>query len=129
MSCATIFWLRSNAEPRVLAVGLGRLLLRDGRRERRLGLADLVAGLLLLEAQRRLALLHLRAEPLGGVRVVGDVGAQLVRRDDGEQLVALHRVAFVDQQLADLAGDLRADDDVVGGDDAGQHEGGGRGTI
>ena len=31
----------------------------------------------------------------------------------------------VDQQLADLAADLRADDDVVGRDDAGEDERGG----
>ena len=42
------------------------------------------------------------------------------------QLIGLHRVALDDLQLADLSGDLRADDDVVGGDDAGEHELGGR---
>ena len=47
----------------------------------------------------------------------------MIRREQG--FVAMHLVSFRDEQLLDLAADLRADDDVVGGDDAGQHERGG----
>ena len=60
--------------------------------------------------------------PCGAGRVVRDVGRELVWRDHPEHLVALDRVPFHDPQLANLSGDLRADDDVVGRDDPGEHE-------
>ena len=47
---------------------------------------------------------------------------QLVRDEQRRELPALHHVAFLDQELPDASGDLRADDDVVGGDDAGEGE-------
>ena len=64
--------------------------------------------------------------PFDVLRVVGGVGLQLVGRDHRDQLILLDGVAFLDQQLRDLPGDLRADDDVVGGDDAGEGQRGGR---
>ena len=51
--------------------------------------------------------------------------AQLVRGQHGEELVALDQVTFSDQQLVDAPGDLRADDDLVRGDDAGEDDLGG----
>ena len=64
--------------------------------------------------------------PCDVLRVVGGVGPELVRRNHGNPLILLDQVAFVHQQLRDLAADLRADDHVVGRDDAGEHERGGR---
>src|SRR5262249_12828212 len=61
-------------------------------------------------------------QPRDVLLVVGGVGLELVGRDDGDELSALHRVAFLDEQLRDLAADLRTDDHVVGGDDAGEGE-------
>ena len=67
--------------------------------------------------------LDLRRERRRGVRVVG---ACRLRSSSGASTAiswsALHGVALVDQQLLDAAGDLRADDDVVGRDDAGEDE-------
>jgi hypothetical protein len=53
------------------------------------------------------------------------VRPELVGRDDREELIALHRIAIVDEQLADLSRDLRAHDHIVGGHDACQLERGG----
>ena len=107
-------------QARVLEIGGRRGLLRFRRSERRLGLANLALRLLLLEAQRRLALLDLRRRALGRVRVVRAVGPQLVGHDEGQDLILRDDVAFLHAQLADLAADLRADDDVVGRDEAGE---------
>ncbi len=51
------------------------------------GLRDLIGGLALLEAQRGLRLADLRGHAGGGLRVVGGVGLQFVRRDHGEPLI------------------------------------------
>jgi hypothetical protein len=56
------------------------------------------------------------------VRVVRGVRLELVGPDDGDELVGLHRVAFPDFQLADLARHLRRDHQIVGRDDAGERE-------
>ena len=106
----------------VLEIRLGGRPLRIGRGDRRLALPDLLAQLPLLKTQRRLALTHLRGQAFGAVLVVGAIRLQLRGRDHREQLPARHRVALGDLQLGDLTGDLRADDDVVGGDDAGEDE-------
>jgi hypothetical protein len=111
-------------EPRVLEIGDSRGLLRLGGGERRLGLADLVDRLPLLVAQRGLAFLDLRAEALGAVLVIGDVGSKLVGRDHGHELALADDVSLVDEELPDLARDLRADDHVVGRDDAGEGQAG-----
>src|SRR5439155_24178815 len=67
-----------------------------------------------------LRLLNLRSDPFGVVCRVGALGAKLVGRDDCDQLSLLNAVAFADEQLVDAAADLRSDDNVVGGDNAGQ---------
>ena len=54
--------------------------------------------------------------------VIRDIGPQLVGRDDRNELIFLHDVAFVDGQLTDQPGDLRADDHLVGCDDTGERE-------
>src|SRR5262249_10499262 len=60
----------------------------------------------------------------GALRVVCAVGRELVRRDDRQQLLAHDRVALFHEEPADLAADLRTDDDVVGGYDAGENQDG-----
>src|SRR5437667_653517 len=62
------------------------------------------------------------------MRVVRGIGPQLVRCNHREQLIPGDGIALADTQLADLSGDLRADDDVVRRDDTGQHEDGRRGA-
>src|SRR5262249_20607903 len=109
-------------QPRVLEIRARRLQLRLRGGERRLRLRDLVRRLPLLEAQRRLRLTDLRREARRVLRVIVDVGLQLVGRDDGGQLARLDLIPFFDVQVADLPRDLRADDDVVGRDDAGQSQ-------
>jgi hypothetical protein len=47
---------------------------------------------------------------------------ELVWRDDGQQLIALHGIPFFHEELPDSAGELRTDDGVVGGDDAGEDQ-------
>jgi hypothetical protein len=83
----------------------------------------LFCGLHLLEAQRRLAFLDLRAQRVGALRGIRALRPQLVRRDDRDQLIRLDRIALGDHQLADLPADLRADHDIVGRHDAGEHQG------
>ncbi len=82
----------------------------------------LLARLALLVAQRRFRFAYLRRQAGGVLRVVGRVRPQLVRGEGREELALLHDVALADQELADLAGHLGTDDDVVGGDDAGEGE-------
>jgi hypothetical protein len=55
------------------------------------------------------------------------IGAQLVGHDHRDHLSLRHGVALIDEQLSDLPADLRADDDVLSGDDAGEDERGGAG--
>ena len=107
---------------RVLEIGLRRRALRIGRGDCRFALADLLAELPLLKAQRRFALAHLRREAFGAVLVIRAVRLQLARRNHGEQLPVRDRVALSDLELGDLPGDLRAHHDIVGRDDAGEHE-------
>ena len=107
---------------RVREVG-GRLrALRLGARHRCLGLAHLLRHLLLLVAHGRLRLANLGGHPFGAVGVVGLVGRELTGGDDGEELAGNDGVALVDEELLHLAAHLGADDDVVGGDDAGEDE-------
>src|SRR5262249_943697 len=87
------------------------------RRERRLGLSDLIRHLTLLKAKRRFGLADLRREPLDVLRVVRGVGLQLVRLEERDQLIALRLIALLHEQLFELSRDLGADDDVVGRDD------------
>ena len=54
--------------------------------------------------------------------VEGAFRHELVRGDHGEHLVFFDFVAFVDEKLVDLAADLRADDDLMRGDDTGEYE-------
>lgn len=114
--------------PRVLQIGRRFRHLRLGGRERGFGLADLFGRLLLLVAQRSFRFLHLRRHAGRGVGVVGGVGADLVGHDDGQQLIACDRVALVNEDLADLAGDLGTDHHVVGRNDAGEHHRSGAGV-
>jgi hypothetical protein len=65
---------------------------------------------------------HLRARALDAGIVVGALLHQLGRRQHGHQLVLGHRVAFVDQQLLDTAANLRAHDDLMRRDGAGERE-------
>ena len=75
-----------------------------------------------LEPQSGFGLAHLRREPLRVLSVVGLVGLKLAGVNHRQALVLLDLVAFLDQELRNQPGDLRADDDVVGRDDTGQHE-------
>ena len=108
---------------RDLGVRFRRLHLRFGRGQARLRLRDLVGGLALLEAQGGLRLEHLRRQPGGVLGVVGRLGLELVGGERGQHLVLLDDVALLDEQLGDLSRDLRADNDVVRGDDAREREG------
>src|SRR5262249_4529798 len=70
-------------------------------------------------------------EALGAPGIVGAVGGQLVRGNDRQELLLMDRVALLHEETADLTPDLRTDDHVVGGDDAGQdeHEGSRRDDV
>jgi hypothetical protein len=107
---------------RVLELGGRGSLVRLDRGQARLRLGDLLGHLPLLEAQRGFALPDLRAGAFGVRRVESLVLAQFVWRDDRDHLVGLHRLALIDEKLADAPHDLGADDDFVGGDDAGEDE-------
>ena len=96
--------------------------MRDRGSDVRLGLLDLVGGLLFLVAKRGFAHLHLVAEALFALRGEGAVGAQLIGREDGEQLVRVDLVALLHEQPDELRADLRTHDDVVGRHDPGEHE-------
>src|SRR5205085_267007 len=54
--------------------------------------------------------------------VVRGVRPQLIGSRDGDELAFLDVVTLVDQETAELPGYLRADNHVVGRDDAGQHQ-------
>jgi hypothetical protein len=90
----------------------------------RFGLADLICSLPLLVAKRCFGLLHLRRQTGDVVGVVRRIGTQFVGRNHGDELIFLDDIALRDQELPDLPADLRADDDVIGRDDARQHKGG-----
>jgi hypothetical protein len=111
-------------ELRVLERGAGFSALRFGRGQRGGRLRDRVGRLVFLVVQRGFRLAHLRAGAGLARREVLAVGRELARVDDGDHLIARHPIAFHHHQLRQPAIDLRADDDVVGGDDAGQDEGG-----
>jgi hypothetical protein len=109
-------------EARPAQLGLAGVAPGRGRGQRRLGLGDLFGDLPRLEAQRRLALRDLGAGPFGAGAVEGAVLTQLVGRQDGQQRALGDDVAFVHEQAIEAALDLRADHDLVGGDDAGEDE-------
>src|SRR4029453_12466373 len=75
-----------------------------------------------LEAERRFRFAYLRRQARDILLEIGAVGLELVGGDHGDQLIALDRVPFLDQELVDVSAYLRTDDDVVGGDDAGEHK-------
>ena len=108
---------------RVVELGLRGGPLRFGGGKVGFGLADLIGDLALLEAEGRGALLHLRAGAFRARGVERLLLLELARVEHRQQLVGLHHVALFHEELRDAAGDLRADDDVVGGDDAGEDEG------
>ena len=68
-------------------------------------------------------LLDLRAHTLRARGVEGLVLLELIGFETADDLIRLHLVAFLDVEPPDAPGNLRADDDVVRRDDAGQHEG------
>jgi hypothetical protein len=113
-------------QARILEVGFRRSFLRFSGRQRCFSLSNLIGDLALLESQSRRAFLDLRGDAFGAVCVIRALLLQLVRLDHSHHLILLHDVAFVDEDLADLTGDLRADNDVVGRDDAGQDQRGRR---
>ena len=81
-----------------------------------------IAGLRFLVLQIGLGLRHLGSGLQFGVRVERRLGLPLLRLNARQQLAALDRVALLDQELLQAALDLRADDDLVGRDDAGEHD-------
>ncbi len=83
----------------------------------------------LLEPQRRFALLHLDADPGRGEVVELAFLAELVERHHRDDLVLVDGFAFVHEQLLDPPADLRADDDFVCGDDAGEDQRRGRAIV
>ena len=91
----------------VLEVRLRRGALRFRGGDGGFGLLDLIAELPLLQAQRRLALAHLRREAFGAVFVIGALGLKLAGLDLGDQLPVRDRVAFLDAERDDPAADLR----------------------
>ena len=107
---------------RVLELRFRGHLLRLGGGEIRFGLADLIVGLPLLEAQRRGAFRDLRAGARGAGAVERLLLLQLARVEHRDHLIGLDLIAFVHVELVDAAGNLRADDDVVGRDNAGEDE-------
>ena len=111
---------------RVLELRLRCGLLRPRGFQVGLGLCDLVGRQPFLESNRGFALLHLRSHAFGAEGVEGPFLAQFVRLEDGQQLVGFHDVAFGDHQLVESSGDLRADHDVIRGDDARQDQAGDR---
>ena len=94
----------------------------DRTAQRGLGLVNLVGGLLLLISERGLALLNLFCGPFLAAREERAIGGELPRRKHGKQLSLVNRVTLLDEELGDLSTDLRADDDIVGRDDAGERE-------
>ena len=84
---------------RLLEIRRRRFGLCLGRRERRFGLRDLIRHLPLLVPQRRFRLAHLRRQPLDVLRVVRGLGLQLVRPEDGDQLITLDGVSLLHEQL------------------------------
>src|SRR5438105_715247 len=89
----------------------------------RVSTMPLIGALPLLKAKRCLAFRDLRSEARRALLVKGAFCHELVGRDDREHLVLLDLVALLNQQIGNLAADLRADDHVVRGDDAGEHQG------
>ena len=114
-ACARARSSRSRARRR-----LQRAAIRCGQRGGRL--RDRVGRLVFLVVQRGFRLAHLRAGASLARREILAVGRQLPRVDDGDHLIPRHPIAFDDRQLRQPSIDLRADDDVVGGDDAGEDE-------
>jgi hypothetical protein len=109
-------------DARVLEVRRRPLSLCLGDCETGRRLPNLLGRFLLLELERFLALLDLDGEAFCAVRVKRPICLELVRGDDGEQLVLRHTIALANEKLSHLSPDLRADDDVVRRHDAGQHE-------
>ena len=109
-------------EPRILEIGGRGRDLGFGRGEHGFRLSDLIGGLPLLQTERGLRLAHLGGHPGRCLRVIRVVSLQLVGRDHREPLILRDPIAFLHHQLGDLPGDLRADDHVVGGDQAGQDQ-------
>ena len=113
----------------VRELGVRRGPLRRNSLERRFGLGDLLVHLTPFEPERSFALLHLDAHALGRVRVELAFLPELVEREHRDELVLVDGIALVDQQLLEPPADLRADDDFVGGDDAGQDQRRGRAVV
>ena len=90
----------------LLHVGLRLFRLRLGGGQGRLCLANLIPCLRLLVAQVRLALGHLGGRTLFGGGVVGLVGGEFLRLDDGQELACGDAVPFFDEQPRELALDL-----------------------
>jgi len=119
----TLQRLGLNPDRDVTLVPFGsRSALRLAGGHRSFGLLDLIGELPLLQTQRGLALANLRRDPLSAVFEVGAFGPQLPGIDLGDGLAPFHFVAFLDQERHQSSADLRRHADVVGGDDAGQHE-------
>ena len=111
------------ADLRVLELRLRGHLLRLRRGEVRFGLADLIRDLPLLEPERGGAFRDLRGRALGASRVERLLLFELAPVEHADHLTGLDLVAFLDGELLDAPGNLRADDHVVGGDDAGEDQG------
>jgi hypothetical protein len=105
-------------QPGVFEIGVALGRLGDGGGQIGLGLFDLVLRLRLLKAQIGPGLVHLGRGLRGAVRIKRQVRPPLLGLDQSEEVARLDRIAFLDPQLLEPALDLRADDHVVGGDDA-----------
>ena len=109
-------------EPRLLEIRVACCRLRATHREVRVGLVNLLACLHLEQLELRDGLVDGGRRRVLGVLVVREVGLGVLGLDTREHLALLDRVAGADHEVAQMPLGHRADPDLVGRDDAGQHE-------